>query len=79
MPATSVPRHRARALSPSDKWMPMAAPRMPTVNPLPARRPLADTPYRPMTRPRSAGGASSWTMVCPIDIEARFAIHRSFR
>ncbi len=54
--------------------MPMATPRMPTVNPLPARSPLADTPYRPTTRPRSAGAARSWTMVCPIDIEARFAI-----
>ena len=51
----------------------MTAPSSPTVNPLPTRKPLADTPYSPMTRPRSAAGASSWTMVCPIDMDARFA------
>jgi hypothetical protein len=36
----------------------MAAPTSPTVNPLPARRPLADTPHRPTTRPRSAAGGA---------------------
>lgn len=30
-------------------------------------------PYTPITRPRSAGGASSCTTVCPIDMDARFA------
>ncbi len=43
-PAAAVPMHRAAELSPSDQWTPMAAPSRPTVKPLPARRPLADTP-----------------------------------
>ena len=47
----------------------MTAPSSPTVTPLPTRRPFDDMLNSPTTRPRRAGGASSWTYACAIEVK----------
>ena len=50
--------------------MPMRAPKMPTDNPLNMRNPDADMENTPITRPRIAPGACSWTRACAIELNA---------
>src|SRR5687767_1825862 len=61
---TAVTTRRTAALIASARWMPIRLPPRPTVTPLKARRPRADMAKRPMTRPRTSGGALICTRVC---------------
>jgi hypothetical protein len=54
----------------SDHRTPISAPSTPTVSPLPARRPSIDVLKRPTMLPRRWAGATSWMMVCAIDVNA---------